>query len=287
MKKILLAGSTGYLGRFILEELLNKGFETRTILRDEKKLPKSTIENSNLEIIRADITKAQSIENCCRDIDTVISTVGITKQKDGFTYMDVDYQANINLLEEAKRNGVKRFIYISILNGDKLMHLEICKAKEKFVAALKNSGLEYCVIRPNGYFSDMDEFYKMAQKGRVYLFGSGKHKMNPIHGADLAKVCIAAITNDKSEITVGGPEIFTHNEIAAIAFSVTQKKPYITHIPNWITKTLLFLLRTFTSSKVYGPIEFFMTVLSMDMLAPEYGTHSLKEHFETLKTTIH
>lgn len=65
--------------------------------------------------------------------------------------MDVDYQVNINLLEEAIRNGVKRFIYISILNGDKLTHLKICKAKAKFVSALKNSGLDYCIVRPTGY----------------------------------------------------------------------------------------------------------------------------------------
>ncbi len=272
MNKILLAGSTGYLGSFILEELLTKGFETRTVLRDEKKLPKSIAENSKLEIIKAELTEPTSIKNCCQDIDVVISTVGITKQKDGLAYMDVDYQANTNLLEDAKRNGVKKFIYISILNGDKLTRLEICKAKEKFVDALKNSGLDYCVIRPNGYFSDMDEIYKMAKKGKVYLFGSGTYKMNPIH-----------VKSDDKEISIGGPQTLTHNQIAEIAFAAANRKIQIMHIPNWISKVVLFLLRTFTSTKVYGPIEFFMTVLSMDMIAPEYGTHTLKKHFEELE----
>ena len=198
--------------------------------------------------------------------------------------MDVDYQANLNLLNEAKRSGVKKFIYVSVLNGNKLTKLKICEAKEKFVEALKNSGLEYCIIRPNGYFSDMGEFYKMAEKGRIFLFGNGGYKVNPIHGADLARTCVDAVRTDKKEISVGGPQTLTHNQIALLAFSVAGRNPKITHIPNWVRKTTLFLLRTFTNSKVYGPIEFFMTVLSMDLIAPEYGNHFLKEYFEELKT---
>ncbi|MCB0521762.1 MAG: SDR family oxidoreductase, partial [Saprospiraceae bacterium] len=164
MKKILLAGSTGYLGRYIIKEVLDRGYETRTILRNEKKLPKSVIGHSKLDIVKAELTIPKSMEHCCQNIDTVISTVGITNQKDGLTYMDVDYQANLNLLEKAKQYKVGKFIYISVLNGEKLKNLKICEAKEKFVSALKQSGLDYCVIRPNGYFSDMVEFYKMAKK---------------------------------------------------------------------------------------------------------------------------
>ena len=82
----------------------------------------------------------------------VISTVGITRQKDGLTYMDVDFQSNVNLIEEAKKEGVKKFIYISVLNGEKLRHLKICEAKEKLGDYLKLSGMNYCIIRPNGFF---------------------------------------------------------------------------------------------------------------------------------------
>ena len=57
-----------------------------------------------------------------------ISTVGITNR---LNYMDVDFQANLNLLEEAKRSGVKKFIYVAVLNGEKLTHLKICEGKEK------------------------------------------------------------------------------------------------------------------------------------------------------------
>lgn len=212
--KILLAGATGYLGRFITQELIDRDFETKIIVRNKEKV-KLTV--PNLEVTEAQVTNPNTLKDICKGFDVVISTVGITRQKDGLTYMDVDYQANANLIDEAKRSGVKKFIYVSVLNGDKIRHIKGGEAKEKLVDYLKRSGLDYCIIRPNGFFSDMGDFLKMAEKGKVYLFGDGKQKLNPIHGKDLAKVIVDTINQDIKEINAGGPDMFTQNELAALA----------------------------------------------------------------------
>lgn len=122
-EKILLAGATGYLGQFILRDLLDKGYSTRIVVRNKDKIPQDLQKHAQLEIVEGQVTDPASIEHLCQGIDQVISTVGITKQKDGLTYMQVDYQANQNLQEMAQRAGVKRFIYISVLNGEKLKKL--------------------------------------------------------------------------------------------------------------------------------------------------------------------
>jgi uncharacterized protein YbjT (DUF2867 family) len=280
MNRVLLAGATGYLGRHIARELLKRSYLVRALARNPEKLKQDNIETT--EILQAEITQPDSIKDCCKNIDVVISTVGITKQKDGLTYMDVDYQANMNLLQEAKKSRVKKFIYISVLNGENLRNLKICDAKELFVDQLIKSGLDYCIIRPNGLFSDMTEFLTMAKKGRVYLFGDGELKTNPIHGEDLAVICVDAIDKPDIEIKAGGPETLTHNEIAAVAFEALEVTPKITHIPNWVRVAVLKMIRLFSSSKVYGPIEFFMTAMAMDMVAPEYGRHTLREYFNKL-----
>jgi len=280
MQNILLAGSTGYLGIYIARELQKNGYDFKAIARNPEKLKQKGITAN--EVIAVEVTQPDSIEGCCEGIDIVISTVGITRQKDGLTYMDVDYQANLNLLEEAKKQGVKKFIYISALNGEKLKHLKICAAKELFAEQLKNSGIDYCIIRPNGFFSDMSEFLHMAQKGKIYLFGDGELKTNPIHGKDLAAVCVNAIDSPEKEIVIGGPETLTQNEIAWLAFDILGEKPKVVYIPHWVRVAILKLVRLFTGSKVYGPIEFFMTVMAMDMVAPETGSHTLKEHFKSL-----
>ena len=281
MKRILLAGGTGYLGKHIALALQQRDITFRVIARNPEKL--NSLGISPEQIFTAELTDAASISGCCENIDIVISTLGITKQKDGLTYMDVDYQGNLNLLKEAKNSGVTKFIYVSALNAEKLRHLKICHAKELFVDELKASGINYCVIRPNGFFSDMTEFMNMARSGRVYLFGNGQYRMNPIHGADLAQFCIDAMEHPYTELEVGGPETFTQNEIAELAFSVLGKLRKTSHIPDWVRRTTLRLIRLFTNSKSYGPIEFFMTVMATDMLAKEYGKHTLKKYFESIK----
>ena len=279
-RKILLAGATGYLGSYIFKELKLKSFQARVLARNSKKLKQKNIDAD--EVLNVEITNPESINGCCEGCDTVISAVGITRQKDGLTYMDVDYQANKNILDEAKRSGVKKFIYVSVLNGIKLKALKICEAKEKFVDELKLSGLEYCIIRPSGFFSDMLEIFNMAKKGKVFLFGNGSFKMNPIHGDDLAKKIVESIELNEKELNIGGPQTFTQNEMANIAFKVLNKTTKITHIPDWVRKFILSFIKIFLSEKIYGPIEFVLTILSVDMTAPEYGMYKLEDFFKNL-----
>jgi len=281
MNRVLLAGSTGYLGGYIAKQLMARSYIVRAMVRDPERLKEKNIDVS--EVVEAQITKPESIQDCCKDMDVVISTVGITTQKDGLTYMDVDFQANMNLLMEAKKSGVKKFIYISVLNGEKLRHTALCRAKELFVEELKNSGLEYCVIRPTGFFSDISQLYGMAQKGRIILLDEGEFKVNPIHGEDLARVCVDAIEKPEQEIKVGGPEILTYNRIARLAFEVLETTPKITYMPSWVGGAALKAVKLFMGSKIYGPIEFFLTVMGMDMVAPEHGEHTLKDYFTDLK----
>ena len=279
MKKVLVAGSTGYLGRFIVQNLIAKNIRPVALTRSLGTLQEF---QPDINIFEAEVTNARSLINCCDGVDVVISSLGITRQQDGLSYMDVDYQANLNLLNEAKRSGVKKFIYVSALHGDKLKHLKIFEAKEKFVKELSGSGLDYCVVRPTGFFSDMSEFYKMANNGRVYLFGDGEYQSNPIHGDDLAKVCINSITNIEKEVLVGGPEVFTQVEIAKVAFDAVGKPAKITFIPNWIRIFLLTLCKLLLSAKRYGPIEFFLNVLVMDMNVPKFGVQTLSRYFQSL-----
>lgn len=279
--KILVAGSTGYLGSHIVQELMDRGIEFKAIARNTQKLKQLGLSES--QIIEAQVTDKMSLTDCCKGVDILISTVGITRQKDGLTYMDVDYQANKNLLDEAIKSGVKKIVYVSVLNGENLTHLKICEAKERFVEELKASGLEYCIIRPSGFFSDMTAFFEMAQSGRVYLFGDGTIKANPIHGVDLAKVCVNAVFENKKVIEVGGKEILSHKDIAQIAFNVLGKKSKITYIPDWIRRFMLRLASIFMNKSNYGTTEFFLNVMAMDMTTKQYGKHTIKEYFIQLK----
>jgi len=279
-QRVLVVGATGYLGKFIVKELKTQGYWVRALSRDKQKI--EPVKQYVDEVILGQATKPETINGLCKNIDIVFSSLGITKQKDGLLYMDVDYQANRNVLAEALKDNVKTFMYISVFNSDKFRHLEIVKAKERFAQELKEASIEYIIIRPNGFFSDMIEFFNMANRGRIYLFGNGEYRGNPIHGADLAEACVKRLGINGGEFNIGGPEILTQNKIASQAFEVLGKRPKITYIPLMVSSLIVKLARIFTSVKTYGPIEFFMTVLAMDMVAPSYGKRTIKQYFKEI-----
>ncbi|TNE31660.1 MAG: SDR family oxidoreductase [Bacteroidetes bacterium] len=277
-KRVLVAGATGYLGQYLVKELKKRGYWVRVLIRHEDQMRKFDAVD---DYFIGQVTEPQTIVGVTKDIDWVFSTIGITRQKDGLTYMDVDYRGNSNLLAEALHNQVEAFHYTSAINGDKLRHLKIFEAKERFVDELKMAGIDYCIFRPNGFFSDMKDFLQMAKSGRVYLFGDGRFKLNPIHGEDLAAVCVDKAEARCKESIIGGVDVLSQNELAELALKAWGKPIKITHLPDWTRRFTIWLARTFTSSKTYGPIEFFMTAMASDNVAPSYGSKRLEDFFRS------
>ena len=280
MQKVLVAGATGYLGGFVAKEFKRRGHFVRALARAPRKL--DCMKDQLDEIVKGEVTVPESIKNVCDGIDVVFSSVGMTKQKGSLTFRDVDYQGNMNLLEVARKAGVAKFVYVSVFNGPNLPHLAIVKAHEDFVDELAASGMNYAVIRPTGYFSDMGQFFDMAGKGRVYMFGPGNNRINPIHGADLAVCCVDALEGEKQEIDVGGPEVLTFREIARLASEVQGKRVRITSVPIWLMRFIIAVTRIF--NKHQGELlAFLSTAMTSEGVAPATGIHTLKEHYSTLQ----
>ena len=285
MKRVLVAGATGYLGRFVAREFKRRGYYVRVLARTPEKLGQQgpflepSISDAVDEVFAGEVTKPETLEGLCDGIDVVFSSIGITRQNDKVRYRDVDYQGNKNILDLAQKGSIKKFIFVSVFNATLLRRVPLVKAREEFVEGLRRTGMGYAVIRPTGYFSDMTAFVEMAISGRIYLTGNGTRRLNPIHGADLAKVCVDAAACDQSEIEVGGPQTFTQQAIALMAFSVAGRNPRITKIPPWPINLAVRMMRPF-SERYYSLSAFFTSAMQMDFAAPETGSHSLKEYYE-------
>lgn len=283
--RILVAGASGYLGQHFVKALQQMDADFVTIGRSKHRL--DTLGLTAKQIIEAQVTEPKSLEGCCKDIDVVISCIGITRQQDGFNYMDVDYQANINLLEQAERARVKAFIYISAFNAPRFQSVRLLYAKEQFAKRLLASTLlRPCVIRPNGFYSDIEAFYRMAKAGRSYLFGQGDVQVNPIHGEDLAQYCIDKIDFvikgvSDTELAVGGPEVLSFKELAKLAYLALDKPEKLIYLPDWVRKVALGCVKRLPE-RFGGIPEFFLTVSAYDMVAPKYGKHNLLSHFKSL-----
>ena len=283
MKRVMIAGATGYLGRHLCAEYRSRGWHVTALVRKKS----SGVTLSADQIVVAEATWPETLRATMDNTDLVVSALGITRQADGVGYWDVDYQANVNLLDEALRAGVGHFAFVHVLHADRMDHVPLVAAKAAFVRKLQTAGLQSTIIAPTGYFSDMTDILKMAQAGRVWLFGSGQQRINPIHGADLATAIHDAIDAGATWADIGGPDTFTQNDIAALCFEVLGQRPRVTRLPDFVRRVALWLLPRLAPRKVAGPAQFFLTASAMNMTASPAGTRQLADHFRSVVEPAH
>ncbi len=266
IERVLVAGATGYLGGFVVAELARRGLWVRALARPGKKVKGAS------EVFEGEATRPDTLTGVCDGIHAVFSSLGITRQTDKVTFRDVDYGANKSVLAVARAAGVERFGFVSVVSPELFSGSALTDAREAFVAELRAAdGIEPLVIRSTGFFNDLRAPFDMALKGRVYLIGDGNARINPIHGADLAKVVVDALLGDQAEVSVGGPETYTWNEIAALVFEALNKRVKVGHVPVWLTRGSLGLVRVF-KRRTYDIASFVRIVSSHDVLAPPTAT---------------
>lgn len=277
MKTVFIAGSTGYLGNYLVTEYRRRGWQVRALVRNAKQARSMGLAAD--ELIEAEATQSDTLIGHLDGVQLVVSSLGITRQKDGLSYREVDYQANLNILQEALKARVPHFAYVHVLNASQMTDVPLVAAKQAFVDKLQQASISSTVIAPSGYFSDMSDFLAMAKAGRAWLFGSGQLRLNPIHGEDLATAIADATAENKTWLDIGGPDIFSHRELAELAFSSLGKTAKITCIPDVFRRMALRFLPRFSPPTVSGPAQFFLSAMGLDMVGEQHGSQHLSEHF--------
>lgn len=279
---VLLAGASGLVGFEVLQLLHARGDEVRTVSRDPKRAERLRPFSKDVRI--ADATKPGALTGMGDGIDVVISALGApvsqtAKEKRSFT--EVDLAANLALIGEAKRAGVKRFVYLSVSNDASTAATPYVAAHLKVEEALAASGLSWAAVRPTGIFGALGEFVGMARKGPLPVIGGGAAKTNPIHERDVAQVLVNAMPGGPQILEVGGPETFTRREIAQQAFTSLGKKPSLITVPRFMMSFGAFMLRLF-NARLSQFLEFVAIVTTQDCIAPVNGSLRLRDYFDEL-----
>ena len=280
-RRILVAGATGTLGRAAVRQLKAQGDFVRGLGRFVPTLRPLPLD----ETFEGDLTNPESLEGCCDGVDTVLSCAGASMRLDTWgdrvSFTAVDFAGNRNLLAEAQRAGVGRFVYVSLHAAERLLRTEYARAHEGFVALLRSSGLPFTVIRPTGFFGFFGEILRMAQKGQGVVIGSGAVRTNPIHEDDVAAVCAEAVRGGESEISAGGPGTFTRREIVELAFDVAGKTPRVRSVPPWLFRGLIAPVRPL-NPRIHALMAFGAAVSTIDVVAPAVGKRDLRTYFHSL-----
>lgn len=275
--KVVLAGAYGNLGADIFKALLKEGHEVVAADMIERDLGLT----GNFTFKKLDVTKPESLKGLCDGADCVITTVGLTKTSAEVTNYQIDYQGNLNLLNEAKKAGVKYFTYISVIKADKAPKVPMLHAKYLFEEELKKSGLTYTIHRPTGYFYDIVKVFRpMVEKGEVTLLGKEAVHANVISTEDFADFIVKHMTDNNKMYNVGGKETYSYEEIAKLCFEAAGREPVIKRAPAFLFDVLAFVNKLKKNGKE-AILRFSKWTLTEEMVGDTvWGDMSFKQYIK-------
>ena len=222
MNKVLVFGGFGFLGHYLVNELLNRGYEVTVVdIHEKEKL------ESGITYIKCDITSKENVENVFKNkqFDVVYNLAGFANLDTAIKYpldtIQLNVIGNMHILEQCVKNNISRFVYASsaYAMSNKGSFYGISKlASEKIVEEyLKKYGLPFTILRYGSVYSersyDNNYIYNLVKtavlEGEINHNGDGNELREYIHAADASKLSVDII---ESEDFINRHVILTGNE---------------------------------------------------------------------------
>jgi len=209
MKKVLVFGGFGFLGYYLVKELLER----------EYKVTVADVTNSNdfkehIKFIKCDITIKTEVEAVFKDdYDYVYNLAGFANLdeaiKEPIKTMQLNVLGNMYILDACIKSNIQRFIYASsaYAMSNKGSFYGISKlASEKIIEEYhKKSDLDFTILRYGSVYSersyDNNYIYHVVKKAvlenKIEHHGDGNELREYIHAGDAAKLSVDVIESNK------------------------------------------------------------------------------------------
>ncbi|MDH4129957.1 MAG: NAD-dependent epimerase/dehydratase family protein [Spirochaetota bacterium] len=267
MKKILVTGATGFLGKQIVKELLNIGEPLKLFVRNKNKLDSAF---KDLNVYVGDLRDKGNVEEAMDDCDRVIHVAGFVSlyPKDTKTLYEINYNASVNLFEVALKKKIKKFIYTNTSSclgaySSPNMKLKIDTNKlgvpyiDSKNLALQEAlnhyqlGLPIVIICPTFILGEGDHYLTSSEL--IYSFlkkkipGYLNGGLNPVYVGDVALAHIKALEygkNGECYVAAGNENISLKDLFTTLEKISGVKAPKL-KIPYWLAYFLAFFSELF------------------------------------------
>ena len=273
--KVALFGGTGYVGSYIIDELIDHDHVPKLLVRDGSE--HKVMQPEKCEIINGDIGDEKAIGETLEDCEAVIYLIALIREfpDQGLTNEKLQFKGSKRVAEIAEKKGVKRFMLMSALgadpspNGSKYM-----QAKHLSEQFIKSTGLHWTIIRPSSLFGDprgcdRPEFCMMLDKLMLSLIpypkflpfpapsfftgmnplDAGNYALSMIHVKDMASVFVKVLADEDSmnqTIEIGGNREVTWNEIVTSIAKVTGRRVIMAPAPFFMIATMAGIFDRFS-----------------------------------------
>lgn len=251
MKKILLIGSTGMLGKPVTKALMAAGFELTLLVRNVD-YAKQFFSKAN--IIKGDVQNRADIEKAMQGQDAVFLNLSV-KQTEKENEFHTEAEGIDLVIEVAKMLKIKRIAYLSSLahlyQGMNGFDWWVFRIKQAAVQKIKNSGVAYTIFYPSAFMESI--FYQSKQGNMIALGGKSEYPMYYVAAEDYAQQVAKSFEvfkdDESQDFVIQGLEAFTQ-EAAAKTFIQHYKKEKLR--PMWAPMFVMKLMGIFSRKFDYG-----------------------------------
>lgn len=251
MKKILVIGSTGLLGKPVTKALIDAGFSVTVLVRDknlaEKLFPKASI-------IKGDLRNKVDIEKVMQGQDAVFLSLSV-KQTEKENEFHTESEGLDLVIEVAKSLKIKRIAYLASLvhlyQGMNNFDWWVFRIKQEAVQKVKNSGIAYTIFYPSAFMESI--FYQSKQGNIIALGGKSEFPMYYVAAEDYARQVAKSFEvlqdSESRDFVIQGLEAFTQ-KAAAKTFIQHYKKEKLRTM--WAPMIVMKLMGIFSQKFDYG-----------------------------------
>ncbi|NVE93690.1 NAD(P)H-binding protein [Altererythrobacter lutimaris] len=307
-KRVLVLGASGTIGQAVMRALVEAEFTTVGMMRrsSSNEALAETLERDGCSVHFGLVTDRAAIADAMTAAkpDTVISCLA-SRSGAPEDAQRIDFQANLDALDEAVANEVRHFILLSAICVQK-PRLAFQHAKLRFERRLQVSGLTWSIVRPTAFFKSLSGQVKQVRAGKSFLlFGDGElTRCKPISDADLARYIVRCLDDPAKQnaiLPIGGPgPSISPREQGEMLFKLVGKPPRYKSVPVGMFSFFSGILAPFAKlsswvaeKREYARIARYYATESMlawdaeagaysESLTPEFGSETLEIHYRAL-----
>jgi uncharacterized protein YbjT (DUF2867 family) len=238
-EKVTVFGGTGFLGRRIVQHLLEADFSVRVASRHPERAAALFPDvHFGFESTHADINDDGSVAAAVAGVIGVVNAVSLYMESGQLTFHTVHVEGAARVARLAREAGVKRLVHVSGIGSDTKSTSPYIRSRGEGDRVVREALPTTTLIRPSVMFGRGDAFVSpiaaMLRRLPVFpLFGGGQTRLQPAYVEDVAEAITRATRELHSGMCyeLGGPRVYTYRSLLEVIAQSLAKKPLLVPVP--------------------------------------------------------